>query len=412
MVGHAMRAEFAMRKRERRSRRPPKGWPAAIRRVLADPEQAQPVFQPIADLSRGTAVGYEALIRFPDAAVGPPDRWLAAAAAEGLASRLEALLIRTALDGRRSLPPGCFLSINVGPAALLSPEVRAVLLGTPSLTGVVIEITEDALEDYDRLVPAVSELREAGARLAVDDIGSGYSSLARIVALRPDFVKIAHELVVMLHRNDARTAAVQTLVTLASRLDASVIAEGIEGLEELGALMGMRVPLGQGFALGYPLPTMDGLLPTASNYIRDHANHSTEGSVEPLIEPVPTVPRDAEPEAAERLLRADPRLRFVALLDESGRAAALVERGESETALLPVTMRVKPSSSVRTAARKALGRSRVQRYQPLVCCDDQGRLVGLVPFERLVRALAKGAPPGVAVAPRRVADGELRTFAR
>lgn len=365
---------------------------AAIEHVLRRPELARPVFQPIADLRRATVAGYEALIRFSGAPAGTPDRWFAAAVEAGLGPELEALVIRSVLAARGRLPRNCFLSINVSPALLCSREVRAALFGAGSLAGIVIEITEHSHEESALVLPVASELRDAGAMLAVDDVGSGYASLAQVLRLRPEFVKVDRDLIALIDGDEGRGAAVEMLGTLASDIDAWLIAEGVERFEEVDALMRMRVPLGQGFALGPPLPEWSGLTARAARYIRDRRVHdSRERSVGALMETAPALDVEGGAEAAASLLRTDPRLTIVVLVDRSGRAVALVRNTSPPR---PVTLAVSPSSRLREVVRRALGRSEHERFQPLVCCDEEGRFLGLVRFERLVQALVAGpAPP-------------------
>src|SRR5436853_7250231 len=84
-------------------------WSAAIERVLADRTLVTPVFQPIVDLERGVAIGYEMLARFDSAIDAPPPRWLAEADRCGLAGRLEAALVETGLSALDWVPDNCFL---------------------------------------------------------------------------------------------------------------------------------------------------------------------------------------------------------------------------------------------------------------------------------------------------------------
>src|SRR5712691_4677316 len=148
-------------------------WPEALARAIAAPEEVvTPVFQPVVDLRRGIVSGYEVLARFAGPPATTPDMWFAAAARYGLAGRLEAVMVRAGLHARALLPPDCFISINVGPRALRTPEVQAAFRESGGLDAVVIEITEqDSDEDYVGLRAALAPLRDAGATVAVDDAG-------------------------------------------------------------------------------------------------------------------------------------------------------------------------------------------------------------------------------------------------
>src|SRR3954462_2685614 len=233
-------------------------WTRAIERVLTEPELVRPVFQPIVDLDRGVACGYEMLARFVSPIKASPLAWLAEAERRGLDTQLEAMLVEAGLEALAWLPDGCFLTINVSPRGLAAESVTALLAARESLEGVVIEVTEQAVvEDYDDLEYVLRSLRAAGAAIAVDDAGAGYASLHHIVELRPQFVKLDRSLVADLDRDPTKLAVIESLITFSSRIDAWIVAEGVERAEEMAALQHMRVPLCQGSWLGMPSPGMD-----------------------------------------------------------------------------------------------------------------------------------------------------------
>ncbi len=237
------------------------GSPAAtaVRRVLSQPELVDMAFQPIVDLGRGIVCGYEALARFP-AELGSPDVWIAAARAVGLGDQLEALLVGKALDARPHLPANCFLSLNVSLAALASSVLYEVLCERPNLSAVVLEVTEQTdVPGGDLPRVTLDTLRRSGAALAVDDAGSGYGSLHRILELRPEFVKVDMGLVAGVDGDEAKGAAIEMLGGFAGRTDAWIVAEGVERVKELEALARLGVPLAQGYLFAAPSPRMVGL---------------------------------------------------------------------------------------------------------------------------------------------------------
>ena len=157
-------------------------WDVALQRVLGDPAGVETVFQPIADLRRGTVVGYEALARCAPPAASP-DRWLAEAENRGVADALSARILERALRHRRSLPPNTLLSVNVAPKDVAGPAVRETLIGAPSLAGIVVEVTEHApIGDFAELDRLLAPFRPAGAIVAVDDAGAGYAGLTHILS--------------------------------------------------------------------------------------------------------------------------------------------------------------------------------------------------------------------------------------
>ena len=106
----------------------------------------------------------------------------------------------------------------------------------------VIELTEhERIDSYAALEPALDRLRAAGALLAIDDAGAGYAGLQHVLSLRPDIIKLDRALVEGLDRDEAKRTLVEMIGTLAGRLDAWLLAEGIETGEELDVLDRARV---------------------------------------------------------------------------------------------------------------------------------------------------------------------------
>lgn len=238
--------------------------------LLAAPERLQPLFQPIVQLDRHRVVGYEALARF-DPEASPPGPWFAAAARAGLMEELQALAIARArqVAGEARLPSGAFLSVNVSPSLLGSPKVAAALDGG-SLRRLVIELSEEEpVRDYQVLRVAMAPYRARGARLAIDDAGAGYASLRHIVEMRPDYVKLDAELIIGLRDDDGRQALVRALQTFAGEVGVTLVAEGVEHLEDLELLARDRAPLlVQGYALNHPGPPWPGIASEALAVLR------------------------------------------------------------------------------------------------------------------------------------------------
>jgi EAL domain-containing protein (putative c-di-GMP-specific phosphodiesterase class I) len=366
-------------------------WSAAIERVLEEPARVRPVFQPIVDLERGVAIGYEMLARFDSDIDAPPPTWLAEADRRGLGGRLEAVLVEAGLSALDWVPDNCFLAINVSPRALPSPEVGAVLASRESLEGVVIEVTEQVVvEDYAHLEYVLRSLRAAGAAIAVDDAGAGYASLHHIVALRPQFVKLDRWLVANLDEDEAKLAVIEALGTFATRIDAWVVAEGIERPEEVAALQRLRVPLGQGFWLGLPSPAMEPVAPERHEQIRSgRPVREAEATLEGLVEPAPAAALAGGADGIAQTFAAHLDLEHVTVLDAGKRPVAIVPRqglfggGARERAPMRADLR----ESLSAVARRAMERPPAERFDPVVCCDARGRYVGVVKVERLVEGL-------------------------
>jgi diguanylate cyclase (GGDEF)-like protein len=232
----------------------PLGWTrrraSEVTALLESERPITPVFQPVMDLASGHLVGYEALARFTSSPKRSPAAWFAQAHGCGLGPELEATALRAALEpGGR--PLGTYLALNVSPSALTSsPVVRAL---PRELEGIVIEITEhEFVSDDDDLAHALSELRERGALIALDDAGAGYAGLTQVMRVRPDIVKLDRNLTKAIHSDPARMVLVESFVRFARRTGATVCAEGIESLDDLAVLSDLDVQWGQGFALARP----------------------------------------------------------------------------------------------------------------------------------------------------------------
>ncbi|GLH66434.1 EAL domain-containing protein [Geothrix edaphica] len=121
---------------------------------------------------------------------------------------------------------------------------------------VVMEFTESqGMSDLEALQTYAKRLRDSGLRVAVDDLGAGVASLTQMARLAPDYIKADRSLVEQVHRRPYQAALLNALSHFARHMCIGFIAEGIETLEELEAVMDADVPWGQGYILGQPWPT-------------------------------------------------------------------------------------------------------------------------------------------------------------
>lgn len=120
---------------------------------------------------------------------------------------------------------------------------------------VVMEFTESqGIHGLEALQGYTKRLRDFGLRVAVDDLGAGVASLTHMARIAPDFIKADRSLVEQVHRRPYQAALLNALAHFAQSMHVGFIAEGIETLEELEAVMDADVPWGQGYILGQPLP--------------------------------------------------------------------------------------------------------------------------------------------------------------
>lgn len=224
--------------------------------VLLDDVHA--VVQPIIDVATGAPVAYEALARFGPIEVAV-DQVIAAAHTAGAGDVVEAACIRAALARRAELPDGVLLAVNVSPDMLGQPAVARCW--PRDLDGVIVEVTEHHSSAPQEMLTHVAELRRRGARIAIDDVGTGYAGLLRLGALRPDFVKVDRSVVAGVLVDDAHAAVLEALVTLSHRMHAVVIGEGVETVDDLRALAAFDVDCGQGFGIGRPTRAVEPINP-------------------------------------------------------------------------------------------------------------------------------------------------------
>jgi EAL domain-containing protein (putative c-di-GMP-specific phosphodiesterase class I) len=222
--------------------------------ILDDPVALSLVYQPIVDLPAGRVVALEALARINVEPMRPPNEWFDDAHQVGLGVELEVLAVTRALAQLDRLPEPLAVTINVGPQTILSPQLVDALREAPARR-IVLELTEHTdVEDYPGLTSALQTLRRRGARVAVDDAGSGYSSLAHILKLAPDYIKLDRELISGIDLDPVRRALAGSLVAFAADTGAEILAEGVETADELDAVRRLGIRYAQGYHLGRPAP--------------------------------------------------------------------------------------------------------------------------------------------------------------
>ena len=231
----------------------------ALEAVIAH-ERIALLFQPQIDPAKGDIRGVEALARW-DGAASPQDLFARAAAA-GLAERLSRLIQRKALRLAATWEgplKNLHLSINLLPEDLARPGYERWLLEEIETAGIdpariTVEITESALlSDSEAISERLGRLRSAGVRVAVDDFGTGYASLAYLTSLPLDILKIDRGLIADIVGGARDRIVVKAMIALAKELDLKVVVEGVESTGQLGLLADWGCDLYQGFLGAGPL---------------------------------------------------------------------------------------------------------------------------------------------------------------
>jgi EAL domain-containing protein (putative c-di-GMP-specific phosphodiesterase class I) len=352
------------------------------------------VFQPIVDLRQGLVTGYEALSRFPNEMGHSTEVVLQRAEVEGKRLELEYLLCAKALAARARLPQNCFLSVNVSPQYLLSEWWQRTIGLVDDLAGVVVEITEEtSISNYGDVRDRETQIRSMGGLVAVDDAGAGYASMQHIIELRPDFIKLDRTFVHDCHLDPAKMTMVEMLGAAADKLDAWVIAEGVELVEELEELIRIDVPLAQGYLLGRPQSRMQGVSAKVSEQLQRRNTGNRISTMEPHMS-VCAICTTAE--MADNALKDYPDYTAAVIVDQWRRPVRILERhplvGER---LLDVFMRVQVASNPRQVLHRVIGREPEKRFDPVVVINNEGACVGVVEVHRLVSmVLALGEQKG------------------
>jgi EAL domain-containing protein (putative c-di-GMP-specific phosphodiesterase class I) len=211
-------------------------------------------FQPQWSIATGAVIGVEALARDRDES--SPEALFTRAAAAGVAERLSRTLQRKALEaaGRWTGPLARLrLSLNLLPEDLARPGYERWLLNEIAAAGlrperITAEITESSLiADPVAAAARLACLRAAGVRIAVDDFGTGYASLAWLTTLPLDVIKIDRGLITDLVGGRRAQIVVKALIALARELDLQVLVEGVEDPAQLALLKEWGCDQYQGF---------------------------------------------------------------------------------------------------------------------------------------------------------------------
>ncbi len=230
-----------------------------LRAALARAVRAQALelaYQPIVDLASGEATGVEALARWTlDGEAVPPSEFIPLAEATGLISELGGWVLERACADVAPLP--LRVSVNVSAVQLRSAGFTAQVADVLARTGLpperlTLELTESVVVDDVATVSEVfTALRTLGVRIAVDDFGTGFSSLASLAELPVDALKLDRSFIAAMGEREALVAGV---ISLADRLGLPIVAEGIETADQLAVLRRLGCGFGQGYHLGRPAP--------------------------------------------------------------------------------------------------------------------------------------------------------------
>lgn len=230
--------------------------------IAAKPVRLQPLFQPIADLQSGAVVAFEALARFAigGATLSPAQVLPHLDRGDHIALFGRMVEHAIALTKRPWWPSNdAYVAVNVA-ASLVASEGFVDLLehlldrceGVPAR--LVIELLEnERIDDHARMATILTRLRRLGVGVALDDVGSAYSSLINLQQLPVDIVKLDQSFAINLLHRPEDLQFIHTVNGLARRLGKKLVIEGVETADALDALTILGVALAQGYAIARPM---------------------------------------------------------------------------------------------------------------------------------------------------------------
>ncbi|MBI1405363.1 MAG: EAL domain-containing protein [Caulobacter sp.] len=232
-----------------------------LRQAIAD-EDLIVHYQPLARASDGEVCGFEALVRWKHAVRGmiPPLDFIPVAEESGLIGPLGEWVLRRACADAAAWDKPLRIAVNLSPLQLNNPAlptlVHEVLIQTGlSPARLELEITESALfKDYQRALDNLRRLKALGVRIAMDDFGTGFSSLSTLQSFPFDKIKVDKSFVENIHRDERATVIVRAVLGLGRSLNIPVVAEGVETEEQREFLRGEHCAELQGYAIGRPAP--------------------------------------------------------------------------------------------------------------------------------------------------------------
>jgi EAL domain-containing protein (putative c-di-GMP-specific phosphodiesterase class I) len=240
------------------------------------------VVQPLVSMSERRTVAYECLIRARDAGrTIEAHKLINAARVMGLVHQLDKAAWRSAIrNGRNLVKQGHQLFINFTPSSIselkfcLQDAIATCREYDIPFERLVFEVTEaEQIRDIAQLERIISEYRTEGAKVALDDLGSGYSSILHLADLLPDYVKLDQGLVRGAHNDYVRSVLLKGITDAAHELGILVVAEGVETEEDLKFCIAIDADLVQGFFLAKPAEEPQAVAPqaiqTLSEWVRD-----------------------------------------------------------------------------------------------------------------------------------------------
>ena len=249
-----------------------RAWAKRIERAIND-NTLRLAAQAVTHASSDVPVFHEVLLRWQEAdgSWGPPTELLAAAERLGLEQVVDRWVTRNVLNALLASDPAIHLSMNWSVSSITSPSMVRMMIDSLRETEVnperlIIEVTEHGcIESPTAFREAVEHLRNAGIRIALDDLGSGWSSLRTLQSTPVDFIKLDGQWVCGARRDELSLIAIRSMIECAMALDTLVIAEWVEDQPTRDLVTELGVNFLQGWLVHRPQPLSDLLEPATAS---------------------------------------------------------------------------------------------------------------------------------------------------
>jgi len=257
-------------------------------------------YQPILELNTARFCGVEALVRWrhPELGYVFPEQFIEVAEATGLIIPMTLHIFEAACSKLTEWNSGAFainplfVTINLSGKHFAHADIVehvAIMLAKTGVdpSRVKLEITETAIMDQaERAITVLKQIKDLGVQLCIDDFGTGYSSLSYLQRFPIDTLKIDRSFVRSMEDGRQNGEIVRTILALAEAMKLSVVAEGIESVHQLHQLRILNCRYGQGYLFSHPLPAseIDGLLKTPNRW-----DNLVSGSSFSIVPPTPQI---------------------------------------------------------------------------------------------------------------------------
>ncbi|HBO91758.1 MAG TPA: hypothetical protein DD667_00665, partial [Gammaproteobacteria bacterium] len=240
-------------------------------RIALQQEQFELYYQPQINLNDGTLIGYEALLRWkhPEKGFIPPSEFIPVAEDSGLILPLGEWVLRHACRDIKQfrkeglLPNSGHVAVNISPRQFHDPNLVTVIKDMIDSAGIEsshlqVEITENLLmENVEATIATLNLLKELGIILAIDDFGTGYSSLNYLKRLPIHVLKVDRSFVMDIPADKDDMEITSAVIAMAHKLGLTVVAEGVEIIEQADFLKENQCDFAQGFYYGKPMSVAD-----------------------------------------------------------------------------------------------------------------------------------------------------------